>query len=272
MGTGTHYTWNFGLSSAAWMPHSTNRMDVNPTAGGGLQACTALSEKYRKVFVVDKARDNLGVYDPVANAHTAAKIDQSLAYADEGTACITEGHTAHLMVALGRARGSTECCLWVADLDDVMSVGWPNGSAKAWAIENSNSADSAGAGKAKLLSPPVAFRNDGYERGSLTWSKSRQKLILFQGPPAGGSTGTPAASTIHVITIPTGSTGGVPNWKTQPWIVTSPQLSLGPRTTGIHAGTTVGNGYKRFSWSEALDCAIWVGAPESDPVQAIRLW
>jgi hypothetical protein len=59
----------------------------------------------------------------------------------------------------------------------------------------------------------------------------------------------------------------MPNWQTQPWTVTSPQLSLGPNTTKVSAGS-VANGYKRFSWSNALDCAIWVGNPTDDPVQA----
>jgi hypothetical protein len=151
-----------------------------------------------------------------------------------------------------------------------MAKPFPASDAKSWAIMNAGSLNVDVANhRVALLEPAVDF--GGPTWGSVAWARDRQCLILFQGPPNGGADGDPASYTIHVVTIPTGITNGTPNWKTQPWVVEQPELALGPNTTRIHAGVAAA-GYKRFSWSDRLDCAIWVGAPESSPVQAIRLW
>jgi hypothetical protein len=276
-GTGTAHTWRFGLGAAEWLPVSLDRMndaDFDPhygTAAYGIGCITSFSEKYQRVFTASGSMSHLGIYDPHTNAHARAKCNQdSSAYATEGAGCVTEEHEAHLMICVGISRGSGEKCLWVSDLDEVMAAEFPAGDAKTWALLGAGAGDADPAlRRVPLLTPGITW--SGAYSWTVGWSRRRQRLILFQGPPIGGATGTPHPATIHVITIPTGSTGGVPHWQTEPWTVESPQLALGAGTAGIHNGV-VAHGYERFSWSDDLDCAIWVGAPESAPVQAIRLF
>jgi len=260
-GSETVHSWRYGLSTKTHPPHSVNIM---PYQARGYPSNTALSLKHKKVFASSDSYPNMGVYDPLTNAHSYIAVNSATtAYPIEGSAIITEGHTEHLYIALGSARGNGNMCFYVVDLDRaVVSAG------KSWAVQNKTSTNDGGLvdQRIKVLTG-VNFQ----QRGSLAWSRARQKLIFFQPGPNGGRAGQPLAFTLHVITVPTGATNGVPNWQTQDWVVTSPQLTLAPGVWGVYAGG-VATCYKRFSYSDALDCAIYAGAPESAPVQAIKLF
>lgn len=267
-------TWRWGLTSQTPLPMSVN--GVPNGAAGGTWTVTAYSEKYNKVYAIGGA-ELMSFWDPVTNSHDYTFANQDYgAYEVESAAIITEppkgvSHTGypHLMITIGKARSSSTYCLMVVDLDE--SPGNAGNPRRAFAIINVSLAAEAtnlnlpllqGVNWSSLLSPA----------GSLAWDRENQKLILFQQYPyqvnaSQQPPGPPADYTVNIITPPAGPTA----WKTTQWAVSNPQLTLASGVYGLAAGVWP-SGYKRFSWSNKLRCALWAGAPESQPLQAFALY
>jgi len=291
------WVFTFGNTSQNWISHSTTVID--PAGSPASVGHTAFSEKYGKMYMFGWT-DNPGTYDPITRVPSHVVVNQRYstrtftAYVgDACTAIITHGHQAHLLITLGFDNLSQQFCLWAADLDLVQTWnGVPinnqtDGEPAAWAIMNSNA---TGADfphqRVALLNPPLV-RVNNTPPPSVAWSRTRQKLIIWSPPPGrqqsfglnGNITVAPLAShLVQTVTIPTGfdgnpnaTSGAVANWKTQPWVTTNPTIALAAGTAGVHTGS-IGSMYKRFSWTDALDCAVVVGAPETKPVQALRIW
>jgi hypothetical protein len=179
---GTSHTWSFGLGVEDWLPHSLDRMDEHVAASYGISTMSALSEKHEKVFTANAAHMHMGIYDPRTNAHGRAKANSDLsAYTVESSACVTEGHDAHLFICFGESRGGSGRCLWVADLDEVMARPFDESSTAAWSIENVGSpAADPSRRRVPLLTPAVVHATMGGRHTA--WSRARQKLILFHDP------------------------------------------------------------------------------------------
>jgi hypothetical protein len=285
-----NWTWRFGCSSRDWIAHSTNQATTVAACGH-----TAYSEKYRKVFISGNAdQGGVSVYDPRSNAHSDRFINERYTVrpvnSDSTAGVITNGHDAHLFIMLGRQPNNfpfSDVCLYVIDLDEMESwtanpvpTAMPDRDGPMpYAVMNANAArqvaNGLGGWLLKLLTPAIQFTPDAAFPGywpSLAWDRKRGRLLLWNAPPAvvyGGSQPI-VPQQLYTITIPTGTTNGVANWKTQPWQTANPQLTLARGVAGIHQGV-VSSMYKRFSWHDGLDCAIVAGCPETLPVQAFSL-
>lgn len=291
------WVFTFGITSQDWLPHSTTVID--PAGDDANDGMAVFSEKYGKVIMFGR-NDTPGTYDPITRTVGHMIVNQrysartiSHAIGDAATGIVTEGHAAHLLITIGFDQLNQQFALWVLDLDLAATwngVALPNftdGQPASWAIMNVGAAGvDANYQRVALLSPALVYVN-GNPPPSLAWSRARQQLIMWSPPLGlqqtnnvnGNVVRTPLSSSlVQTITIPTGfdgnanaTSGTVPNWKTQPWVTTKPTISLAAGTPGVRTGS-IGSMYKRFSWSEALDCAIVVGAPETMPVQALRIW
>lgn len=277
-----------GLSTKSWLARSVNS---ERDLGGQLHSSgrhAAYSKKYKKVYMVGQDRNGVEVYSPLANALSRRGFeDDGLGtYIVGGNAVITNGlASAHLLIVLGVLRSDpTKYVLIVGDLDEIEA----NSSSLMYAVAPSGTA-SLGPRGLKLLVGPFAIKPwpDGAINPTIhfAWAERRRKLIVFQANrdpstdtwimpanPYGGTPVLPWPETLHVIEVPDGSAGGVPNWKTQNWVSSQRPLALGPNTAGlvVDSQEQSHNLYKRVAWSEKADCLL-ILAGGTSPVQAVTL-
>ena len=277
-----------GLTTKSWLARSVNS---ERDLGGALFSSgrnTAYSKKYRKVYMVGNDREGVEVYSPLANALSRKGFEDPAAGAVivGGNAVITNGLAVpNLLIVLGVLRSDpNRYVLIVGDLDEIEA----QSGSLMYAIAPTGTPGTLGARALKLLSGPFAIKSwpGGVFNPTihLAWAEKRKKLIVFQANrdpatdtwvmPASPFVATPVIpwpETLHVIDIPDGSVGGVPNWRTQNWISTQRQLALGPNTAGLVVDPAQShNLYKRVSWSEKADCLLLLTGGTS-PVQAITL-
>lgn len=277
-----------GLTSQAWIARS---MNSDRDLGGAVFSAgrnAAYSKKHKKVYMVGTQREWVQTFSKITNLMTRHQFPEARlgAYIAGGTAVITNGMTTpHLLIVLGVSRQNiNRVVLHVCDLDELQE----NGSTQQYCIAPTSATETFGRRGLKLLSGTFAVRpwpSVPNPTIHFAWAEKRKTLIMFQANrnptmdawemPANAFTGTPLtpwAETLHTITIPDGSTAGVPNWKTQNWVSTHHPLSLGPSTMGlvVDSQQQTHNLYKRVSWSEKTDCLL-ILAGSISPVQAITL-
>ena len=282
--TGSRYAYRFGCTTRDWIAPPSNPM---PQDGGVSDPCVFVSEKHKKIFTFG-ATGEIGVYDPVANSHSNIYFNYPYGFINwsqmggirQTCGIVTEGHPQHIFITTGAwAANTAETLLLVHDGDEFASwVGTStlfNGPRGYGMYPQGQTGLTAPTLQLALLTAPLTL-NSSNSYPTLSWSRNRKKLIIFNVPlndaiygPIDHRLEAPNANTCRVVTIPEGVTNGVPNWRTQPWTVQSVTITS---VTGLHVGR-ISASYRRVFYCDALDCLIIAAGPEQQPsVQAVQIF
>ena len=281
--TGSRYAYRFGCTTRDWIAPVTNPMPPDGAVG---DACTFVSEKHKKVFIFGTTGE-IGVYDPIANSHSVMYFNYPYGFLNwsqyggirQTCGIVTEGHPQHILITTGAwAANTAETLLLLHDGDEFNS--WVGTSTqfngpRGWGLYPQGTSGLNATYQLALLSAPLNLSSSN-SYPTLSWSRNRKKLIIFNVPLNDGIYGSidhrleaPNANTCRVITIPEGVTNGVPNWRTQPWTVQSVTITS---VTGLHVGR-ISASYRRVFYCDALDCLIIASGPEQQPsVQAVQIF
>lgn len=213
---GGSYAWRFGLTTGAWISHSTDQ--ISSYASRGAAVSCAYSRKQGKVVVGGGSFGTpmLGYYDVATNSHGYYN-SYSYPYSigapytpgggvpgtDCSCAIVTDGHDYNLWIALGSSAptyGNDSLGLFVFDLDECAANPLqnppPTGANPPWMILPPGATDlttSPHARKVGLLGgigafaiPPTSNWSGvyGYSplQGAVMWSQARKKLFIWIKP------------------------------------------------------------------------------------------
>jgi hypothetical protein len=249
----------------------------------------AYSAKFKKVFQVAGNSDAIYRYDPATTLLSKKELQEGNLRAHinvSNSVVITNGlRNNHLLIAFGRGRAPPNNLRFgfiVIDLDELEAGSPP----QVWFVVPPTTPEVFGANSRKLLAGnlPLRVSPTGYLSASyLMWTESRprKRLLVYQhnydhsterwtqtGDAFSGSAVTPASDQLIEIDIPDDSPGA---WKTQPWVCTPRQLSLGAGCKGLVGDQpALPDWYGRVRWSNTADCILMITGAQT-PVQAITL-